>query len=124
MTEEMTEAGSLVTQVGPVNLVQDAQVRKLAHAILMERKMRSRHVPVVIEALCTRQHANVLVKALAMAQQLTMMLSGDPDRMLSCVVRVTKLAGKEDTSEQAGARSERLLRVFAWPPYAITEPGP
>ncbi|OLP99064.1 Copia protein [Symbiodinium microadriaticum] len=64
------------------------------------------------------------IQALATAQQLTMMLSGPPDRMLSCVVRVTKLPDKEAMREEDAVNSERLIRVFAWPPFAITAPPP
>ncbi|CAE8599898.1 unnamed protein product [Polarella glacialis] len=96
----------------------------LAHAISMERKLRDVKTPVAVEATCSRQHALVLCKALAKAQQLAFMTQ-DPERYLSCTAYITKLehppedaaAGKEGDASALGV--PRLLRVFVWAPDCV-----
>ncbi|CAJ1438041.1 unnamed protein product [Effrenium voratum] len=91
------------------------EVMRLAKALVNERLVRSRHVPVIVEASCSRQHAYVLCKALAKAQQLTMMRSSTPEAMFSCVARVTADGPRSEEQIQ-----KKVIRVLAWPPFSVS----
>jgi len=58
----------------PLRVAAKTDVVRLARALLLERKMRSRKMPILLEATCSRRHAYIVCKALAKAQQLSMLL--------------------------------------------------
>jgi len=60
---------------------------RLAHAISLERKACLPMEPVVLEAPCSRRHAQVLSHALAQAQRLAFR-KDDDERMLSCTAQL------------------------------------
>eukprot|EP00930_Biecheleria_cincta_P102809 TRINITY_DN94639_c0_g1_i1.p1 TRINITY_DN94639_c0_g1~~TRINITY_DN94639_c0_g1_i1.p1 ORF type:complete len:249 (+),score=30.75 TRINITY_DN94639_c0_g1_i1:173-919(+) len=112
---------SLSASIGPpLRVAARTHVMRLAQAICLERRMRDRSTPVAIEATCSRQHALVLCKGLAKAQQLAL-LTGNPEYLLSCTAYVTKaLPESEGGAKECDLHgSPRLIRVFVWTPDCI-----
>eukprot|EP00434_Breviolum_minutum_P019160 symbB.v1.2.016885.t2/scaffold1299.1/size126157/7 len=84
----------------PLRVAAKTDVVRLARALLLERKMRSRKMPILLEATCSRRHAYIMCKALAKAQQLSMLLSTEPSG-ISCMARVTKRHGPHTPMDEA-----------------------
>ncbi|CAL1143483.1 unnamed protein product [Cladocopium goreaui] len=106
------------SSVPPLRVAATADVVRLARAVLLERRMRSRQMPILLEATCSRRHAYVMCKALARAQQLSMLLSSEPSG-ISCIARITKRYGPHTPTDEAG-NTARLIRVMVWKPVSIT----
>eukprot|EP00434_Breviolum_minutum_P019159 symbB.v1.2.016885.t1/scaffold1299.1/size126157/7 len=96
----------------PLRVAAKTDVVRLARALLLERKMRSRKMPILLEATCSRRHAYIMCKALAKAQQLSMLLSTEPSG-ISCMARVTKRHGPHTPMDEVG-NTATIIRVMVW----------